>query len=52
MLDLDMGKHAVYVWGAYGVAVIAVAGLIVLSLSVRAQRMARLKALADAAKAP
>ncbi len=47
-LDLDMGKYAIYVWGAYGVSAAALTGLAVLSLRARARRRRVLEALRDA----
>lgn len=47
-LDLDMGKYGLFVWGAYGISVLAIAGLILVSLRAQAQRRKHLEALQDA----
>ncbi len=44
-LDLDMGKYAVFVWGAYGVSAIAIGALILASLRAHAVRKKQLDAL-------
>jgi len=44
-LDLDMGKYAVFVWGSYGAAFVALAALIIVSLRTHALRRKRLEAL-------
>lgn len=49
-LDLDMGRYALYVWGAYGVSAVALAGLVVLSLRAHARRRKVLDALQKAAE--
>ena len=48
-LDLDMGKYAFYVWGAYGVSALALLSLVLLSLRVHARRRKVLEALQEAA---
>jgi heme exporter protein D len=45
MLDLDMGKYAVYVWGAYGATAVTLVALIALSLRAQAGRRKKLEAL-------
>jgi heme exporter protein D len=42
---LAMGGYAVYVWGAYGAAVLVLIGLIVATLARRASSRHRLQAL-------
>ncbi len=49
-LDWDMGKYAVYVWGAYGASALAIGGLIFASLRAHAQRRKVLEALQAAAE--
>lgn len=48
-LDLDMGKYAFYVWGAYGLSAVALIGLVAWSLRTHARRRKVLQALQDAA---
>lgn len=48
-LDLDMGKYAVFVWGAYGSSAVAVGALIFMSLRAHAVRRKQLEALQAAA---
>ena len=45
MFTLDMGKYAVYVWGAYGATALTLLALIGLSLSAQAERRKKLEAL-------
>lgn len=45
MFTLDMGKYAVYVWGAYGATALTLASLIVLSVRAQAERRKKLEAL-------
>ena len=45
MFTLDMGKYAVYVWGAYGATAVTLVSLIGLSLRVQAERRKKLEAL-------
>ncbi len=49
-LDLDMGKYAVFVWGAYGASVIAIGALILMSLRANATRRKQLEGLQAAAE--
>ncbi len=49
-LDLDMGKYAFYVWSAYGLSAVALAGLVVWSLRTHARRKKVLAALQEAAE--
>lgn len=49
-MDLDMGKYAFYVWGAYGATLLGLGALIVISLRVQAQRRKVLEALQAAAE--
>lgn len=44
-LDLDMGKYAIFVWGAYGASAVAVCALVVMSLRAHAMRRKQLDAL-------
>ena len=44
-LDLDMGKYAVFVWGAYGASAIAIGALVLVSLRAHATRKKQLEAL-------
>ena len=44
-MDLDMGKYAVFVWGAYGASFVALSALVLLSLRTHAQRRKVLDAL-------
>ncbi|MFT4076644.1 MAG: heme exporter protein CcmD [Asticcacaulis sp.] len=44
-MDVDMGKYGLYVWGAYGATVVALIGLIVMSLRAQAKRRKVLEAL-------
>lgn len=44
-LDLDMGKYGLFVWGAYGASVLAIAALTLLSLRAHADKKKRLEAL-------
>ncbi|MBW8732892.1 MAG: heme exporter protein CcmD [Asticcacaulis sp.] len=44
-LDLDMGKYAVFVWGAYSASAIAIGGLVLMSLRAHATRKKQLDAL-------
>lgn len=44
-LDLDMGKYAPFVWGAYGVSFVVISLLIIVSLGSHAVRRRRLEAL-------
>ncbi len=44
-LDLDMGKYAIFVWGAYGASAVAVGALVVMSLRAHAKRRKQLDAL-------
>ena len=48
-LDLDMGKYAVFVWGAYGASAIAIGVLVAMSLRAHARRKTQLEALQAAA---
>jgi heme exporter protein CcmD len=45
MPTLEMGKYAVYVWGAYGATALTLGALIILSLRVQADRRKKLEAL-------
>ena len=45
MFTLDMGKYAVYVWGAYGATALTLVSLVVLSLRAQAGRRKTLEAL-------
>ena len=45
MFTLDMGKYAVYVWGAYGATALVLASLIVVSVRAQAERRKKLEAL-------
>jgi len=45
MPDLDMGKYAFYVWGAYGVTAAVLIGLALMSLRAHRAQAAKLKAL-------
>jgi heme exporter protein CcmD len=45
MFTLDMGKYAIYVWGAYGVTFVTLASLIVVSVRTQALRRKKLEAL-------
>ena len=48
MLNLDMGKYAVYVWSAYGITTLTLVSLVVLSLRAQAERRRKLEALQSA----
>ncbi len=53
-MDLDMGKYGLFVWGAYGLSLLALGALVVISLIVHARRKKVLEALqaaVDEAKA-
>ncbi len=45
MFTLDMGKYAVYVWGAYGATALVIGALAVVSLRAQAERRRKLEAL-------
>lgn len=45
MLDLDMGKYGLYVWGSYGATAVAFIALSVASLAAHRAQKRRLKAL-------
>jgi len=49
-MDLDMGKYAFYVWGAYGASAISLAVLVIASLRTQARRRKVLEALQAAAE--
>ena len=51
MLDLDMGKYAVYVWPAWGISVVVLAALAVRAL-IAARRWKAELAKLEADKAP
>ena len=45
MFTLDMGKYAVYVWGAYGATALVLMSLVVVSVRAQAERRKKLEAL-------
>ena len=45
MFTLDMGKYAVYVWGAFGATALVLISLIVASVHIQAERRKKLEAL-------
>jgi heme exporter protein CcmD len=45
MFTLDMGKYAVYVWGAYGATALVLVSLIVVSVRTQVNRRKKLEAL-------
>ena len=45
MFTLDMGKYAVYVWGAYGATALVLVSLTLVSLRAQAERRKKLEAL-------
>jgi len=45
MFTLDMGKYAVYVWGAYGATALVLASLVVVSVRTQVSRRKKLEAL-------
>lgn len=47
-MDFDMGKYGLFVWGSYGLSFAAIAGLVVASLRIHAQRKKVLEALQQA----
>ncbi len=49
-IDLDMGRYAFYVWGAYGASALGLGGLIVTTLMAHARRKKVLAALQEASK--
>ena len=48
-LDLDMGKYAFFVWTAYGLTLLGLGALVLVSVRAHAHRKAVLKALQEAA---
>lgn len=40
---IQMGTHGVYVWSTYGISVVALGGLCLVTLRTRAQRKQQLK---------
>lgn len=48
-MDLDMGKYGLFVWGAYGLSLLGLGALVVISLMVHARRKKVLEALQTAA---
>jgi heme exporter protein D len=47
-MDLDMGKYGLFVWGSYGLSLLGLGALVVISLVVHARRKKVLEALQEA----
>jgi heme exporter protein D len=52
VVDFDMGKYALYVWGSYGATALAIGGLVLLSLRAHAKWKQQLEALQATAEKP
>ncbi|MEM9965506.1 MAG: heme exporter protein CcmD [Asticcacaulis sp.] len=52
MLDLDMGKYVVYVWGSYGATALTLIALTVASVAAHRAQKRKLNALQDESRQP
>lgn len=52
MLDLDMGKYVIYVWGSYGAVALTLMALTVATVSAHRTQKRKLQALLDESRQP